>query len=704
MAGTFEIYQDNAGEYRFRFKTENGENILASEGYKNKASAKNGTESVRKNAADDGRYERKETSSGKHIFNLRSGSGRVIGTSQSYASAAARDKGIEALKKFVSGAALFDLEHVAPHGTGHVAPATRSVAQEVNELGHPTNSTSLDLSSGLAEPQLSDNPQPNSNREETDAARRSGFGLHLTRESQEIVLNGKSFALALARLFKNAEGEFSFALLGRWGSGKTAIASHVSDYLKTPSSYRSDFRNAFGSDPDEECDQLEYKAVQFNAWRYRQKPELWVYLYESFLAEFLNCNLLERILKTVRFNMRKVGVLQSLVVLLLLAFTAFPSMWVFQVFPHAQKVFGIAGLVGLALLAYRWNTSLRRLYDQYGVIKSHRDHLGMQAVIGLDLQLLVASWSKTDDFRPWEKWGLSISVLAVSLYWFLALWTVETGNTILPTISVAASFSWPSMAGWVIWSLVSAVFVVSINFKTGSVDRILLVVDDLDRCPQEEIVDLIDGIKLMIDDETVGNVVQALVLADDTVLNAAVRNRFNNLSDDEDDARRIEAISEHMEKVFLCHAHLPKLTQSNVAELVSHFSKEFGLENLQSEEDEPALSFVSPGAVANDFQLDETLPELKIDFVISAEERVVIQRVLSDAFEKAKFPMTPRFVRSFLFKFQLVRMLLQLNAVGYETYDLVHSLAQATLWARSSDKPWEPQVASNATSYIRMVA
>jgi uncharacterized protein YegP (UPF0339 family) len=48
----FEIYTDKRGEFRFRLKASNGEIVLASEGYKEKASAKNGIESVKKNAAD----------------------------------------------------------------------------------------------------------------------------------------------------------------------------------------------------------------------------------------------------------------------------------------------------------------------------------------------------------------------------------------------------------------------------------------------------------------------------------------------------------------------------------------------------------------------------------------------------------------------------------------------------------------------------
>ncbi len=46
----FELYQDKAGEYRFRLKARNGEIIATSEGYKTKPSCENGIESVRKNS------------------------------------------------------------------------------------------------------------------------------------------------------------------------------------------------------------------------------------------------------------------------------------------------------------------------------------------------------------------------------------------------------------------------------------------------------------------------------------------------------------------------------------------------------------------------------------------------------------------------------------------------------------------------------
>ena len=108
MAGKFEIYKDNAGEFRFRLKAGNGEKILASEGYKEKSSAENGIASVRKNAGDDARYERKESKNGKHFFNLKAANHQVIGTSEMYESASGMENGIASVKNNAADASVDD--------------------------------------------------------------------------------------------------------------------------------------------------------------------------------------------------------------------------------------------------------------------------------------------------------------------------------------------------------------------------------------------------------------------------------------------------------------------------------------------------------------------------------------------------------------------------------------------------------------------
>jgi uncharacterized protein YegP (UPF0339 family) len=52
MAGTFELFQDKAGKYRFRLKASNGQVVAASQAYDSKASALKGIGSVKSSSLD----------------------------------------------------------------------------------------------------------------------------------------------------------------------------------------------------------------------------------------------------------------------------------------------------------------------------------------------------------------------------------------------------------------------------------------------------------------------------------------------------------------------------------------------------------------------------------------------------------------------------------------------------------------------------
>jgi hypothetical protein len=97
MAGKFEVYKDKKGEFRFRLKASNGQNILASEGYGKKDSCMNGIESVRKNALTESRFECKQSTSGKWSFVLKATNGQVVGTSQTYDSESGCRNGIKSV-------------------------------------------------------------------------------------------------------------------------------------------------------------------------------------------------------------------------------------------------------------------------------------------------------------------------------------------------------------------------------------------------------------------------------------------------------------------------------------------------------------------------------------------------------------------------------------------------------------------------------
>jgi uncharacterized protein len=98
MAGKFELKKAKDGEFFFHLKAGNGQIVLVSEMYKEKGSAENGIASVKKNAPEDARYERKDAKNGHFMFNLKAANHQVIGTSQMYKSTESRDEGIASVK------------------------------------------------------------------------------------------------------------------------------------------------------------------------------------------------------------------------------------------------------------------------------------------------------------------------------------------------------------------------------------------------------------------------------------------------------------------------------------------------------------------------------------------------------------------------------------------------------------------------------
>jgi hypothetical protein len=108
MAGTFDLKKTDKGKYMFNLKSGNGQIILTSQLYESRSSALNGIESVRKNAGDDARFERKTTTGGEPFFVLTATNGQTIGKSESYSAAAGMENGIASVKANAPDAKLAD--------------------------------------------------------------------------------------------------------------------------------------------------------------------------------------------------------------------------------------------------------------------------------------------------------------------------------------------------------------------------------------------------------------------------------------------------------------------------------------------------------------------------------------------------------------------------------------------------------------------
>ncbi len=109
MAGYFELTAAAGAKFKFNLKAANHQVILSSETYNSKGGAEDGIASVKKNAPDDKRYERKVAKDDSPYFVLTAANGQTIGKSEMYSSASAMENGIASIKANAPGATVKDL-------------------------------------------------------------------------------------------------------------------------------------------------------------------------------------------------------------------------------------------------------------------------------------------------------------------------------------------------------------------------------------------------------------------------------------------------------------------------------------------------------------------------------------------------------------------------------------------------------------------
>ncbi|REJ78622.1 MAG: DUF1508 domain-containing protein [Acidobacteria bacterium] len=108
MAGKFVIKKAKNGKYIFNLMSGNGQVVLTSQMYASRDSAVKGIKSVKSNAGNDARFERREAKNGKPYFVLKAGNNLEIGKSEMYANKSGMEKGIASVAKNAPDAPIAD--------------------------------------------------------------------------------------------------------------------------------------------------------------------------------------------------------------------------------------------------------------------------------------------------------------------------------------------------------------------------------------------------------------------------------------------------------------------------------------------------------------------------------------------------------------------------------------------------------------------
>lgn len=264
---------------------------------------------------------------------------------------------------------------------------------------------------------------------------------------------------------------------------------------------------------------------EFHAWKYQDTPASWAYLYESITKtcienseyyKFLGIRIFKK--NIFRLNLSKNGSFK-LILFLIVFFGSF--IWFFFI-PFNSKI--------------TWTEKIIRLIASIGT-----------ATIGLVPAMIFYTKhipKAIDLFKKYSK--------VVSFKNLLGLQS-EIQNELIDVLKASIP-----------------------NPKT---QRLLLFVDDLDRCSEDRIIQIIDSLKVMLEDPEISSRVVVLTAIDERILKRAIAHKYydsinrNYIENDERKKAMEILVREYMDKLFILGIKLTNLNLREKEDIFDAFSK-----------------------------------------------------------------------------------------------------------------------------------
>lgn len=494
----------------------------------------------------------------------------------------------------------------------------------------------------------------------------------ITREAspEHAVLYVNEYAEVLASLIQSIDNKdaLSFAILGPWGRGKTYLMDLVGKLLAKKS----------------------YTTVSFSAWKYRTTPELWSYLYETLYSQATKSGWEV----PIRTGLLRRGLWPIIPLLLTLALSISTISQKANLAFFVLSLFGVMGVIYLLSVSKAFWKAGKSIKANYWDLPRHQDRLGLQFAIGDDLRALLTGW--LPNAGGWnEAWKtvflkrpLATLCYAVAA---LALWWIATEAAVLKASGyLLVAFS-------VLAFLVIALAVVLLPLwvlvrNVASTDRVLLVVDDLDRCHSGQMLEIVECLQLFLDDDEVKKRLKVVMLIEEDILRNALRQKYvDALGLNQNDRAQIDQlVNDNLEKLFLVWLRLEPLSRDETRTVFESVCASLGpsnpsesadgsIEKTKTDDGDVAVGVKVTPLVEPKMESAAGATEVKIDTPLSSDEVTEISSMVNDIiYNTNRERWSPRSVRSFVFRFQLARMLLAKLGKTYSTAEIVRAVATAS--------------------------
>jgi len=325
----------------------------------------------------------------------------------------------------------------------------------------------------------------------------------------ESVLGVKSIANVLSSvLIKQFDDSgMMIGVFGKWGRGKTHFSEKLWEALQAKK-------------PD-------YKQVVFSAWKYQDTKASWAYLYENIFSAYLDDNTRKKtFINKLRFGKNKtwnklVDNVEGFYI---------EKKKIFKINLQKHTWFPIISFALFFMIAFVWSFFI----DKPAIVNYLIGTFGVLVIIKFIFFYFQQKPSAVNFYRKYfakKSFGDYLGLQA----------EIENELTILLK-------TWIPIA--------------------NDDEKIILFVDDIDRCNIEQVIDIVDGLRVILDNPEVHNRLIIITAIDETILKQALEHKYAGIKE-KDDNKINEMYREYLEKIFIIGLKLNALNDKEIEEILT---------------------------------------------------------------------------------------------------------------------------------------
>jgi hypothetical protein len=349
------------------------------------------------------------------------------------------------------------------------------------------------------------------------------------------VLNIKSVAKVFSKYIIKYNAESTSTIIGifaKWGRGKTFFYELLKKEIKSKD--------------------INIYFCEFQPWKYQKQESAWAYLYGNILENYLN---------TIKYNSSTYQTCEKI--------------------KELEKMYGTNKKTTINKLKIFYNKKcilpvklyFSKLIKIFNLNKNRNGLLKFILSIGsIIISIVFIVSSITNKFELINFFIATIGIPGVLYLFKLYRIYQKNENTVLELINYyGKTKDYSNYLGFQNEIERELKYLIS-SYMTRDNERLILFIDDLDRCNEKMIIDIMDSLRLVLEDEDINKKLTIITAVDERILLKSIKHKYFQPKDSNEVTYEVSP-KEYIEKFFLIALKLNHLNDKDKSELVDEYTK-----------------------------------------------------------------------------------------------------------------------------------